>query len=172
MNIILFEGGFDDFSGAGAASYSGTYNMCWDRDPLFIGSGDNPYDISDISPCINSGKPGTSAGDYDFAGNQRIYGEGLITCGNNDLDIVLNSIDIGVYEKQQDSGVIPYDYTWTNNYYNSLTHDILIPDGTTFSISRTNSIYFDVTTSILVYGSLNINSQSTFFTIMRSQFNS
>jgi hypothetical protein len=163
----FIEGGFDEIEGAGVVSYSGAYAMCWDRDPLFIGSGEHPYDISDLSPCINSGKPGTTAGDYDFAGNPRIYGDGLITCGNNDLDVILNSIDIGVYEKQQDSGVIPYDYTWTNNYYSSLWHDIIIPVGTTFTIVRTTSIGFDVNTSMTIYGSLIINPLSNYFDVSR-----
>ncbi|MCD4820130.1 MAG: hypothetical protein K8S23_15715 [Candidatus Cloacimonetes bacterium] len=164
-NII--EGGLAAFGGAGADPYSGTYNMCWDRDPLFVGSGDHPYDISDSSPCINSGKPGSTAGDYDFAGNTRIYGDGLITCGIGELDIILNSIDIGAYEKQQDSGVIPYDYTWEeNDIY--LSHDLLIPDGTIFTIGEELlSFSFSPETSMNIYGSLIVNPQSSNFAFLR-----
>ena len=30
-----------------------------DEDPLFLGSGDYPYTLSDASPCINTGNPDT-----------------------------------------------------------------------------------------------------------------
>ncbi|MCF7794435.1 MAG: Ig-like domain-containing protein [Candidatus Cloacimonetes bacterium] len=144
----IIEGGFADFAGAGVSSYSGTYDHCYDRDPLFVGSGDHPYDISDVSPCINGGKPGTTAGDYDFLGNDRIF---TATASNNgDIDTILNSIDIGPYEKQQDSGIISNDFTVSS--YLNLHHDLTIPDGTTFTINASVNMEPDV--CINIYGSL------------------
>ncbi len=144
----FIEGGFDDFEGSGAGSYSGTFANCSDRDPLFVGSGDHPYDISDVSPCINAGKPGTTAGDYDFLGNDRIF---TATASNNSsIDTILNSIDIGPYEKQQDSGIIPNDFTVSSSL--NLHHDLTIPDGTTFTINK--SITMQPNVCINIYGSL------------------
>jgi hypothetical protein len=58
------------------------------EDPLFIGSGDYPYALSDDSPCINAGNPDTTGLNlpgFDLAGNQRYRG---------------GRIDMGAYENQ------------------------------------------------------------------------
>ncbi|MFA6402140.1 MAG: cadherin domain-containing protein [Salinivirgaceae bacterium] len=60
-----------------------------DVDPLFVGSGANPYALQNTSPCINMGDPNFTNDslitNYDFEGNERIqYGR----------------IDIGAYEYQ------------------------------------------------------------------------
>ena len=59
-----------------------------DLDPLFVGSGDHPYELQDISPCVNEGTPDTAGfilPEFDLAGNPRIYG---------------GRIEIGAYENQ------------------------------------------------------------------------
>lgn len=59
-----------------------------DEDPLFLGSGDHPYELQDISPCVNKGIPDTTGlilPVYDLAGNPRLYGE---------------RIEMGAYENQ------------------------------------------------------------------------
>ncbi|MBM4404117.1 MAG: right-handed parallel beta-helix repeat-containing protein [Candidatus Cloacimonetes bacterium] len=72
--------------------YDGEYQNCIDADPLFVGSGDHPYDLQIGSPCINAGDPSTSVadiGNYDLAGKDRIRN---------------GRVDIGAYE-----GLIPPD---------------------------------------------------------------
>jgi len=59
-----------------------------DEDPLFVGTGDHPFMLQDLSPCVNAGIPDTTGlnlPEYDLAGNPRIYG---------------GRIDMGAYENQ------------------------------------------------------------------------
>ena len=60
-----------------------------DTDPLWIGSGNYPYMLSNDSPCIDAGTlelpPGIVLPEYDLAGNPRIFGE---------------TVDMGAYEWQ------------------------------------------------------------------------
>jgi hypothetical protein len=59
-----------------------------DEFPGFMNTGEIPYALTDVSPCINAGIPDTSGlglPDIDIAGNQRIYG---------------GRIDMGAYENQ------------------------------------------------------------------------
>jgi len=63
-------------------TYDGTGNIV--GDPLFEGSGNQPYALTQYSPCINSGNSETSAadaGEYDIIGNSRIYNETVIDMG-------------------------------------------------------------------------------------------
>jgi hypothetical protein len=81
-----------------------------DTDPLWIGTGEYPYMLSDESPCINAGTPDTTGlnlPEFDLAGNPRI---------------VNGIVDMGAYECQDTSGVYNYelkvnDYE-LNNYPN------------------------------------------------------
>jgi len=60
-----------------------------DEDPLFEGTSDHPYMLSNESPCINTGTPDTTGlnlPELDLAGNPRIYG---------------GRIDMGAYENQE-----------------------------------------------------------------------
>jgi len=63
-----------------------------DDDPLFINTGDHPYSLQDLSPCIDTGNPDTLGLDlppWDIIGNQRIWdgdGDGIAI------------IDMGAYE--------------------------------------------------------------------------
>jgi hypothetical protein len=49
--------------------YTGTGNI--DNDPLFVGSGDDPYSITESSPCADTGDSG-SAPLTDYLGNSRV----------------------------------------------------------------------------------------------------
>ena len=64
------------------------------EDPLFIGDGDYPFALSELSPCIDAGTldlpEGIELPEYDLAGNPRIVGE---------------SIDMGAYEFQDSVAV-------------------------------------------------------------------
>jgi len=69
-----------------------------DEDPLFIGTGDYPFALSALSPCIDAGTPDTAGLNLpptDLAGNPRIY-NGII--------------DMGAYEYQDTIGVDEPDY--------------------------------------------------------------
>ena len=151
----IIEGGLEDFEGAGANNCGGTYLSCSDRDPLFTGSGDHPYNISDLSPCINAGKPGSTAGDYDLLGNPRIFTAGA--SGDAAIDVILNTIDIGSYENQQDLGILPYDFSLNSNV--SLQHDITIINGNTFTVNA--DIDFDPEVGMDIYGSLFAEGESS-----------
>ncbi|MCD4734740.1 MAG: Ig-like domain-containing protein, partial [Bacteroidales bacterium] len=66
---------------------------CIEIDPMFLNTGDHPYNIQSTSLCLNGGDPATTiaeAGPYDIAGMPRIYD------GYEDI------IDIGAYEYQGD----------------------------------------------------------------------
>jgi parallel beta-helix repeat protein len=70
---------------------SGTGILDWqegniNEDPMFVMSGDHPYQINDYSPCIDAGTPDTTGlyiPELDLAGNPRF---------------VNNRIDMGAYE--------------------------------------------------------------------------
>lgn len=56
------------------------------QDPLFVDSGDFPFQINDFSPCIDAGTPdtmGLNLPEYDLAGEIRIFN---------------NRVDMGAYE--------------------------------------------------------------------------
>ena len=82
----LVMGGEEDIE------YGSTNVVNWlegnlDENPLFIGDGDYPFALSELSPCIDAGTTDLPAGitlpEFDLAGNPRIYGE---------------TIDMGAYE--------------------------------------------------------------------------
>jgi hypothetical protein len=59
------------------------------EDPLFTGTGDYPYSLSNESPCVNTGTPDTTGlnlPELDLAGNPRVYG---------------GRIEMGAYENQE-----------------------------------------------------------------------
>jgi len=83
------EGGNDGFEGPGSGvEYTGIYQNNIDVDPNFLGTGDYPYQLSDMSFCANAGTPDTTGlnlPEFDLAGNPRIFND---------------RIDIGAYEYQ------------------------------------------------------------------------
>lgn len=93
-NCILWNNSPDEIAGSFPVSYSnilggwstGEGNI--DEDPLFVDSGDYPYQLQDGSPCVNTGNPdtiGMNLPAFDLAGNPRIYG---------------GRIEMGAYENQ------------------------------------------------------------------------
>ncbi|MCK4696587.1 MAG: chitobiase/beta-hexosaminidase C-terminal domain-containing protein, partial [Candidatus Cloacimonetes bacterium] len=80
------EGGVEDFGIGYGSSFSGFYDYNINLDPLLVGTGDSPYSLSGISPCIVAGDPDTTnlyLPEIDLADNLRF------TNGR---------IDIGAYE--------------------------------------------------------------------------
>jgi len=53
------EGSSDGIAYGGTALVLGSYTNNINSDPLFVGSGNDPYDIDDNSPCIDAGTTGT-----------------------------------------------------------------------------------------------------------------
>ncbi len=77
--------------------YGGMNYVFWeegniDEDPLFLLSGDDPYQLTELSPCIDAGTPDTTGlylPPWDFLYNQRVWdgdGDGIAI------------IDMGCYE--------------------------------------------------------------------------
>ena len=83
------KGGETGIEGAGTVNWlEGNIN----EDPLFLGSGNHPYQLSLGSPCIDAGTPDTASlnlPEGDILGNLRIWD------GNGDSDA---RIDMGAYE--------------------------------------------------------------------------
>ncbi len=80
-----------------------------DADPLFLLSGEHPYQITEFSPCINTGTPDTTGlylPEYDLAGNPRIY-DGIIDMGPYENQ----NVEIGI-------NVVPDAITYLYNYPN------------------------------------------------------
>ncbi|MCP4708097.1 MAG: T9SS type A sorting domain-containing protein, partial [Planctomycetes bacterium] len=78
FQYCTIQGGSAAFGGPGAgANYSGDYENNQDSDPLFLGNGDNPYQLQQISPCVDSGSAdieGLYLPELDLASNPRVYG--------------------------------------------------------------------------------------------------
>ncbi len=90
---------YNNIEGGETAIYSdnGANSINWqegniDEDPLFLLSGDDPYQLTELSPCIDTGIPDTTGlylPPWDLIGNQRIWD------GDGNGDPV---IDMGCYE--------------------------------------------------------------------------
>jgi len=114
-NLITIS--YSDIQGGEAGivtNSNGTINWLeenLDEDPLFVGSGDHPFMLQDLSPCVNAGIPDTTGlnlSEYDLAGNLRVYG---------------GRIDMGAYENQNvivgtDEDLIPLVTKLYQNYPN------------------------------------------------------
>lgn len=85
-NCVVQDGTLG-FVGPGAAgNYTGVYLNNLNADPLFEGSGNHPFAITENSPAVDAGSPDTSGLNlppFDFVGNPRI---------DNEI------VDIGAYE--------------------------------------------------------------------------
>ncbi|MEA1987002.1 MAG: T9SS type A sorting domain-containing protein [Candidatus Marinimicrobia bacterium] len=80
------QGDSSAFSGDGAgASYQVAYENNIDDNPMFTNTTANPYQIIEISPCVNSGDTSVTVSNKDIMGNDRIK---------------FGLIDIGAYELQ------------------------------------------------------------------------
>ncbi len=95
------EDGQEEFGLNGNVTYDGTYQNNIDVDPGFVGTGDHPYQLGDMSYCADAGHPdlsGLDIPDTDLAGNPRIHN---------------NRIDIGAYEYQGDQ--FQPDFVWAKS---------------------------------------------------------
>ncbi len=104
-----------------------------DEDPLFAGTGDHPFMLQDLSPCVNAGIPDTTGlnlPEFDLAGNPRVYG---------------GRIDMGAYENQNvivgaDESLIPKISQLYQNYPNpfnpstTITYSLKINSKVTLNI--------------------------------------
>lgn len=83
----VMEGGVEQFGGTGGSGdFIGVYENCFETDPEFTGSGNDPFQPSQTSICIDNGTPDTTGlnlPEVDFAGNNRILN---------------NFVDMGAYE--------------------------------------------------------------------------
>jgi hypothetical protein len=92
-NCIIWDNSGGSINGSATVYYSdiqygweGNTNI--NENPLFAVTGDHPFMLQDLSPCINAGIPDTTGlnlPEFDLAGNSRIYG---------------GRIDMGAYENQ------------------------------------------------------------------------
>jgi parallel beta-helix repeat protein/predicted outer membrane repeat protein len=89
------------------------------EDPFFIETGDYPFSIQDISPCVNAGIPDTAGlnlPEFDLAGNSRVFG---------------GRVDMGAYENQNiivstDEVLIPLVIILNQNYPNPFNPETTI----------------------------------------------
>jgi len=90
-----------------------------DQDPLFMGTGDHPFQLQDLSLCVNTGIPDTTGlnlPEFDLAGNPRVYG---------------SRIDMGAYENQNvvmdiDVNLLPEVTRLYQNYPNPFNPNTVI----------------------------------------------
>jgi len=115
INCIMWNNTPQEIWGSASVSYSdihggweGTGNI--DEDPLFAGTGDHPFMLQDLSPCVNTGTPDTTGlnlPEFDLAGNTRVFG---------------GRIDMGAYENQNvvvaNEDLIPLVTKLNQNYPN------------------------------------------------------
>lgn len=104
------------YSGSVTATYSdiqggwaGDGNI--DEDPLFAGTGEDPYSLLEDSPCIDAGIPDTTGlnlPEFDLAGNPRVFG------GRIDMGAYEYYIFIADFEAAPTSGPAPLDVQFTD----------------------------------------------------------
>jgi len=92
-----------------------------DENPLFVETGDHPFMLQDLSPCVNAGIPDTTGlnlPEYDLAGNPRMFG-GRIDMGAYENQNVIVGVDedlITLVTKLNQNYPNPFNPTTTINY--------------------------------------------------------
>ena len=92
-----------------------------DDDPLFVGTGDHPFMLQDLSPCVNAGIPDTTGlnlPEFDLAGNPRVYGGRIDMGAYENRNVIVNSDDnlIPLITKLNQNYPNPFNPTTTINY--------------------------------------------------------
>jgi predicted outer membrane repeat protein len=103
------------------------------EDPLFVGTGDHPFILQDLSLCVNAGIPDTTGlnlPEFDLAGNPRVYG---------------GRIDMGAYENQNvivntDEELIPLVTKLNQNYPNPFNPTTTI----SFSLKENSKVTLNI----------------------------
>ncbi len=108
----LVDGGYEGIENVYGWNVVNWMDGNLNEDPYWDFTGDNPYALTENSPCINAGTLDLPAGielpEFDLAGNLRIYGD---------------TIDMGAYEYQDSVSVLediitPITQTKISNYPN------------------------------------------------------
>nr|MBC8490909.1 T9SS type A sorting domain-containing protein [Bacteroidota bacterium] len=131
INSILWNNSPQEIyiqSGSVTATYSDIQGALWtgdgniNVDPLFVGTGEHPFSLQDLSPCVNAGIPDTTGlnlPEYDLAGNPRVYG-GRIDMGayeNQNVAVDANENLIPLVTKLNQNYPNPFNPTTTINYF-------------------------------------------------------
>jgi predicted outer membrane repeat protein len=106
-----------------------------DEDPIFAGTGEHPYTLSNESPCVNAGTPDTTGlnlPELDLAGNPRIYG---------------GRIEMGAYENQE-VAVSVNENVWTghNTEMKVLPNPVKTTAGIEYEVSEPSWVHIDIIT--------------------------
>lgn len=143
--------GTSGFAGPGAgSSFNGDYVYCIASDPLFTGTDD--YTLTALSSCLNGGDPAATTGQVgttDLAGNNRFFNSNI---GQNELNTALDRIDIGVYEYNSESGVVPDDLILSSDQ--NLNASLNVPEAVTFDIAAGTELSFGSNYGINIYGNI------------------
>ena len=103
-----------------------------DEDPMFTGTGNFPFSLSDNSPCIDKGNPDTTGlnlPEFDLAGNLRLKG---------------GRIDMGAYENQSVTTVITHGGQ-TDKFYSQCSPNPCKGELTiTFTLSESVRMAIDI----------------------------
>lgn len=131
----LFENGMNNVDVWGSM-YNVSNENILSGDPLFVGDGEHPYQLSDGSPAINAGTmdiPDYEFPEYDLAGNARING---------------NSIDIGAYE---------YHETSAEPQSVSQTMNVQVRPNPVYLHKRQDSFYCTISFNLPISGDINVD---------------
>ncbi len=101
------------------------------EDPLFTGTGDHPFSLQDISPCVNTGTPdltGLNLQEFDLAGNQRLFG-GRIEMGAYENQNVIVGMDDAFNQSNLELSILP------NPFSNQTTIEFTLPESEFVTLS-------------------------------------
>ena len=99
----------DDISGL----WTGEGNI--NEDPIFVGSGDFPFQINDYSPCIDAGTPDTTGlnlSEYDLAGEVRIFND-RVDMGAYEWNTFVGVEEFGIQDFKSEIQVYPNPFATT-----------------------------------------------------------